>query len=77
MQKVGLEYKANHDNILEEPHVLGVISLGDSDVVIRMIMRVKPLTHWATERALRRAIKEEFDKQDVSIPYPHRVVING
>lgn len=77
MRDVGLVYKQNHDNILEEPHVLGVINLGDSDVVIRMIMRLKPLTHWETERALRRAIKEEFDKQGVQIPYPHRVVING
>jgi len=77
MQEVGLEYKENHDNTLEEPHVLGVINLGDSDVVIRMILRVKPLTHWETERTLRRAIKEEFDKQGVDIPYPYMVVING
>lgn len=77
MQNMGLEYMANHDNILEEPHVLGIISFGESDVVLRMIIRVKPLTHWDTERALRRMVKEEFDRQDVEIPYPHHVVING
>lgn len=77
MRDMGLAYMQNHDNILEEPHVLGVINLGESEVVIRMIIRVQPLTHWETERALRRSIKEEFDKQGVDIPYPHRVVING
>ncbi len=77
MRDEGLAYKETHDNILEEPHVLGVINFGESDVVIRMIIRVKPLTHWETERALRRAVKEAFDKQGVQIPYPHRVIING
>lgn len=76
MQKMGLEYMASHDNIVEEPHVLGIIRFGESDIVLRMIMRVKPLTHWETERALRRTIKEEFDRQGVVIPYPHRVVVN-
>ena len=77
MQSVGLHYKENNDNVLEEPHVLGIIEFGESEIVLRMIMRVKPLTHWATERALRQAIKEAFDAQGVSIPFPHRVVING
>ena len=77
MEETGLAYMQNHDNILEQPHVLGVMELGDSDVVLRMIMRVKPLTHWETERALRQAIKLKFDENDVDIPYPHIVVKNG
>ena len=77
MRNTGLEYMSKHDNILEEPHVLGLISLGESDMVLRMIIRAKPLTHWEAERDLRRAIKEEFDKQGVKIPYPHRVVMSA
>jgi len=42
-----------------------------------MIMRVKPLTHWVTEREVMMLIKEEFDKNGIDIPYPHRVIING
>lgn len=76
MQSAGLEYMAAHDNILEEPHVLGIIELEDSSIVLRMIMRVKPLTHWETERALRRMIIEEFSKNQIEIPFPHRVIIN-
>jgi small conductance mechanosensitive channel len=76
MQSMGLEYMASHDNILEEPHVLGIIELEESSILLRMIVRVQPLTHWETERALRRMIVEEFARSNVEIPLPHRVVIN-
>ena len=76
MLSAGLEYMSAHDNILEEPHVLGIIELEESSIVLRMIMRVKPLTQWETERALRRMIIEEFARQQVEIPFPHRVLIN-
>ena len=77
MKAVGLEYMKTHDNVIEEPQVLGVAVMGESDMVIRMIMRVKPLTHWTTERDMMLLIKQEFDKSGIEIPYPHRVVING
>ncbi len=77
MKAVGDEYKKSHDNVIEEPQVLGVTELGESDMVIKMIMRVKPLTHWLTEREVMMLIKQEFDKNGIDIPYPHRVVING
>jgi small-conductance mechanosensitive channel len=76
MRSAGLTYMASHDNILEEPHVLGIIELGESSIVLRMIVRVKPLTHWETERALRRIIVEEFARSHMEIPFPRRVVIN-
>ena len=76
MQAVGEQYQKEHDNVVEEPHVLGVCELNDSDMVVKMIMRVKPLTHWLTEREVMQNIKEEFDKNGIEIPYPHRVVIN-
>jgi small conductance mechanosensitive channel len=77
MRHAGLDYMSGHDNILEEPRVLGIIEFGDSQMMLRMVMRVNPLTHWETERALRKAIKESFDKNGVVIPYPHRVIINS
>jgi len=77
MKAVGDEYRKSHDNVIEEPQVLGVTALGESDMVIKMIMRVKPLTHWVTEREIMMQIKEEFDKNGIDIPYPHHVIING
>lgn len=75
MRDTGLEYMKNHDNILEEPHVLGVEELGDSDMTVRMIVRVKPLTHWETQRALRRSVREALDSAGVPQPYPRRIVM--
>ena len=77
MRTAALDYMRLHENILEEPRVLGIIEFGDSQMVLRMVMRVQPLTHWETERDLRKAIKEAFDKNGVALPYPHRVIING
>lgn len=76
MRSAGLDYMVNHDNILEEPHVLGIIELDDSRLVLRMIIRVKPLTHWETERNLRRIVKERFEERGIDAPYPHRVVLS-
>ncbi len=76
MLDAGLDYMNNHDYILEEPHLLGVEQLSDSNVTLRMIMRVKPLFHWETERALRRSIREAFDSVGFDQPYPRRVMIN-
>jgi small conductance mechanosensitive channel len=75
MRDMGLEYMVKHDNILEEPHVLGIIELSDSGLVLRMIVRVKPLTHWETERALRRMIIEKFERDGISMPYQRMVVL--
>ena len=76
MQGAGEEYQKEHENVLEEPHVLGVTDMNESSMTIKMIMRVEPLTHWAVQRELTKKIKEEFDKNGVEIPFPHRVVIN-
>lgn len=77
MLEAGLAYKKEHDNILEEPRILGIIECGENNMVIRMVMQVQPLTHWATERALRQAVMEAFAQKGLSSPYPRRVVVNS
>jgi small conductance mechanosensitive channel len=57
--------------LLEAPDVLGVQSLADSAVVIRMQARTLPLKQWDVARELRRRIKNRFDREDIQIPFPH------
>ncbi|MGH7466663.1 MAG: mechanosensitive ion channel family protein [Longimicrobiales bacterium] len=57
--------------LLEEPEVLGVQSLGESSVVIRMQVRTLPLKQWDVARELRRRIKKRFDAEGIQIPFPH------
>lgn len=61
--------------IMEGPQVLGVWNLGESDMVIRIVARTKPMEQWGVEMELRRRIKETFDKEGIEIPYPRRVHI--
>jgi len=64
----------NKDIVLELPIVQGVLSLGSSDVTLRIAIKVKPMTHWGAERELKRRIKDTFDKKGIEIPFPRQVV---
>jgi small conductance mechanosensitive channel len=64
----------NKDIVLETPIVQGVLSLGSSEVTLRVSIKVKPMTHWGTERELKRRIKDTFDKKGIEIPFPRQVV---
>ncbi len=64
----------NKDIVLEPPTVQGVLSLGSSDVTLRVAIKVKPMTHWGAERELKKRIKDTFDKKGIEIPFPRQVV---
>lgn len=68
--------KKESGDIIEGPIVLGVTNFGESDVVITIIAKVKPMSQWAVERLMRKRFKEIFDKEDIEIPYPKRVIYN-
>ncbi|GAB6159115.1 mechanosensitive ion channel family protein [Desulfotomaculum varum] len=63
-------------DLLEGPDVLGVVRFGESDVVIRITAKTKPMRQWEIERQLRKAVKEAFDREGIEIPYPRRVLIS-
>lgn len=60
--------------ILEKPTVLGLNSLDDSAVTVKMIIKTAPLKQWDVAREFRRRVKNEFDRQGIEIPFPHRTV---
>jgi len=62
-------YEENKNILVEAPTVLGITAFNNSSVDITITAKVKPMTHWQVERELRLRIKEEFDKQNISIPY--------
>lgn len=57
--------------LLEAPEVLGIESLTDSSVIVRMTAKTLPLKQWEVARELRRLIKKRFDAEGIEIPYPH------
>lgn len=52
-----------------------VTNLGDSSVDLTARLWCKAEDYWELKFALTKAVKEAFDKQGISIPYPHSVEI--
>lgn len=61
-------------DIIEDPVVLGIQSLDDSAVVLRLVVKTDPSAQWRVERELRLRIKEAFDGAGIEIPFPQRTV---
>ena len=60
--------------ILDEPEMLGVDAFADSAVVIKLLVRTRPLKQWIVKRELLRRIKIRFDELGIEIPFPHRTL---
>lgn len=74
LEELCAELAGQHPEITEGPTVMGVVNLGDSEVVVRLWARTEPLQHWPIERAIRLAVKKRFDREGIEIPYPRRVI---
>lgn len=64
-------------NMLEPLEVMGLNSFGDSAVIVRVRLKTKPLTQWATGREYNRRLKAAFDARDIEIPFPHTQIYFG
>lgn len=56
------------------PEVLGVQSLADSAVMIRVMVRTDPGDQWGASREFLRRVKLRFDGEGIEIPYPQRTL---
>jgi small conductance mechanosensitive channel len=65
----------DHKKVLKDPSPLvAVDELGDSSVNIVVRPWVQTSDYWTTKRELTQSIKETFDKNGISIPFPQRDV---
>ncbi|MEX2560419.1 MAG: mechanosensitive ion channel domain-containing protein, partial [Pirellulales bacterium] len=48
--------------IVDDPEMLGVEAFGDSAIVVKFIVKTRPLRQWAIKRELLRRIKQRFDE---------------
>ncbi|MCI0454692.1 MAG: mechanosensitive ion channel family protein [Candidatus Dadabacteria bacterium] len=63
--------------ILEPLEILGVDNFGNSEVIIKCMIKTQPLKQWEVGRELRRRIKNTFDRKGIEIPFPHVSVYFG
>lgn len=73
IKRTAMEVFEGNDNVVKEPEVLGVQSLGASEVVIRVTAECKPMTHVGVGRQMNAAIKKALDAEGIEIPYPRLV----
>lgn len=62
-------------SFLSEPEMLGVNELGDSAVVIRLLMTTTTEQRWAVKREFLRRLKHRLDDEHIEIPYTYMSVI--
>ena len=73
--RITMEVINNHENILKDPMPLvATDELGDSSVNLVVRPWVKTSDYWSVRRGLIQQIKQAFDKQGISIPFPQRDV---
>lgn len=69
--------KEDNKVVLDGPTVLGISNLGESSISISIIARTEPMEQWNIERQIRKKVKEEFEKENISVPYPKRIIVGG
>ena len=77
INRVGQEIFADpvwKEHLREAPAFVGVTSLGDSSVVLRMAVMVSAGSQWGVQRELYRRTKVAFDAEGIEIPFPQMVI---
>jgi len=68
-----------HPDVLSEPHGpwAKVVTLNESSVDIQSRVWCKPEHYWDVMFDLKKSIKEAFDKNGITIPYPTSIELDG
>jgi small conductance mechanosensitive channel len=73
--KVAMDVVKKHDKVIDDPApYIGVADLGDSSVDLLVRPWVNTDDYWIAKWDLTRNIKEAYDKEGISIPFPQRDV---
>ena len=76
LNKLAKKLSKKIPELKEEIQVLGIETLGDSAVVFRITAKVEANKQYQVQRELRKNIKLELDKNNISIPYNQLVIHN-
>jgi len=61
--------------LLESPQVLGPLSLGDSAINVRVMVKTQVGKQWGVARELRKRILDTCAREGVELPYPRQEVL--
>lgn len=69
IEEVVREKTVEYPEMVAEPEVLGIQSVGATEVVIRVTAEVLPMTHFKITRELKKAIKIRLDEEGIELPF--------
>ena len=75
--ELGAEMKEDNEYgklLIGDMEMCGVDKFADSSVVIKFLMKTRPLKQWIVKREMLRRIKNRFDELGIEIPYPQLMV---
>lgn len=76
MEVIRHELEADERCLKEPEPFIGVLNLGESSVDIVVRVWVNNLDYWPAKFDLTRRVKERFDENGITIPFPVRTVYN-
>ncbi|MBH8565869.1 mechanosensitive ion channel family protein [Nostoc sp. CENA67] len=68
IEEVGQQLKANDSDVLEATQVDGVESIGESNLLLRTLTKVKPGKHLQIQRVLRKIFTDILIREGITIP---------
>lgn len=77
VNRVGRELAEDEDwkeIIITPPQFWRVNNFGDSSIDIKIVGETKPLMQWSAAGEFRKRLKAAFDKENIEIPFPQRVI---
>jgi moderate conductance mechanosensitive channel len=74
IQELLLTLPQKYGDLVNPPELLGVQTLGASDVVIRIVAETLPMKHWYIARMIRKDVKLLLDEHGIEIPFPRMVM---
>jgi moderate conductance mechanosensitive channel len=74
IQELLLTLPQKYEDLVNPPELLGVQTLGASDVVIRIVAETLPMKHWYIARMIRKDVKLLLDEHGIEIPFPRMVM---
>ncbi len=74
LERAGREWSAEAGLALEPPRAQGIIRFGESEVGLRLVVKVAPGARNDAENELRRRIKEAFDREGLELAAPQRAI---
>ncbi|HTY77121.1 MAG TPA: mechanosensitive ion channel family protein [Candidatus Bathyarchaeia archaeon] len=74
LERAGREWSTEAGQALEPPRAQGIIRFGETEVGLRLAVKVAPAARGDVEIELRRRIKEAFDREGLEMAAPQRAI---